>query len=57
MALEQKLSLKLSQKLVMSSLQQVIKLLQMTRMEVETPQPELVENPILKRWRKPAKKR
>ena len=37
MALEQKLSLKLAQKLVMTpSLQQAIKLLQMTRMELET---------------------
>ena len=37
MALEQKLSLKLSQRLVMTpSLQQAIKLLQMTRMELET---------------------
>jgi len=37
MALEQKLSLKLAQKLVMTpSLQQAIKLLQMTRMELDT---------------------
>jgi RNA polymerase sigma-54 factor len=37
MALEQKLALKLTQKLVMTpSLQQAIKLLQMTRMELET---------------------
>ena len=36
MALEQKLSLKLSQKLVMTpALQQAIKLLQMTRLELE----------------------
>ena len=36
MALEQKLSLRLAQKLVMTpSLQQAIKLLQMTRMELE----------------------
>jgi RNA polymerase sigma-54 factor len=49
MALEQKLSLKLAQKLVMTpSLQQAIKLLQMTRMELETLlSQELVENPIL----------
>jgi len=49
MALEQKLSLKLSQKLVMTpSLQQAIKLLQMTRMELETTiTQELVENPTL----------
>ncbi len=49
MALEQKLSLKLSQKLVMTpSLQQAIKLLQMTRMEIETLlSQELVENPVL----------
>jgi RNA polymerase sigma-54 factor len=49
MALEQKLSLKLSQKLVMTpSLQQAIKLLQMTRMELETMvSQELAENPVL----------
>ena len=49
MALEQKLSLKLAQKLVMTpSLQQAIKLLQMTRMELETLlTQELVENPVL----------
>jgi RNA polymerase sigma-54 factor len=49
MALEQKLSLKMSQKLVMTpSLQQAIKLLQMTRMELETLlTQELVENPVL----------
>ena len=49
MALEQKLSLRLSQKLVMTpSLQQAIKLLQMTRMELEgVLTQELVENPIL----------
>lgn len=49
MALEQKLSLKLAQKLVMTpSLQQAIKLLQMTRMELETLlSQELVENPVL----------
>jgi RNA polymerase sigma-54 factor len=49
MALEQKLSLKLAQKLVMTpSLQQAIKLLQMTRMELESVvTQELVENPTL----------
>lgn len=49
MALEQKLSLKLAQKLVMTpSLQQAIKLLQMTRLELEgVLNQELVENPIL----------
>ena len=49
MALEQKLSLKLSQRLVMTpSLQQAIKLLQMTRMELETVvAQELEENPVL----------
>lgn len=49
MALEQKLSLKMSQKLVMTpSLQQAIKLLQMTRMELDTLlTQELVENPVL----------
>src|SRR6202049_3643753 len=49
MALEQKLSLKLSQRLVMTpSLQQAIKLLQMTRMELDTLlTQELVENPVL----------
>jgi RNA polymerase sigma-54 factor len=49
MALEQRLSLKLSQKLVMTpSLQQAIKLLQMTRIELQSVvTQELVENPIL----------
>ncbi len=49
MALEQKLSLRLSQKLVMTpSLQQAIKLLQMTRLELESVvSQELVENPLL----------
>ncbi|MDY7093114.1 MAG: RNA polymerase factor sigma-54 [Acidobacteriota bacterium] len=49
MALEQKLSLKLAQKLVMTpSLQQAIKLLQMTRMELQgVLAQEMVENPIL----------
>jgi RNA polymerase sigma-54 factor len=48
-ALEQKLRLQLSQKLVMTpSLQQAIKLLQMTRLELETVLgQELVENPVL----------
>ena len=49
MALELKLSLKLSQRLVMTpSLQQAIKLLQMTRLELEGAlNQELVENPVL----------
>ncbi|MBZ0112901.1 MAG: hypothetical protein K8J08_10600 [Thermoanaerobaculia bacterium] len=49
MALEQKLSLRMSQRLVMTpSLQQAIKMLQMTRMELETVvNQELVENPVL----------
>ncbi|MGE0639129.1 MAG: RNA polymerase factor sigma-54 [Thermoanaerobaculia bacterium] len=49
MALEQKLSLKLSQRLVMTpSLQQAIKLLQMTRLELEgVVTQELESNPIL----------
>ena len=49
MALEQKLSLKLTQKLVMTpSLQQAIKLLQMTRVELEgLITQEMVENPTL----------
>jgi RNA polymerase sigma-54 factor len=49
MALEQKLSLRLTQKLVMTpSLQQAIKLLQMTRMELDhLLTQELVENPTL----------
>jgi len=49
MALEQKLSLKLSQRLVMTqSLQQAIKLLQMTRMELENVvAQELEANPVL----------
>lgn len=49
MALEQRLSLKLAQRLVMTpSLQQAIKLLQMTRLELSTVvAQELVENPIL----------
>jgi RNA polymerase sigma-54 factor len=49
MALEQKLQLRLAQRLVMTpSLQQAIKLLQMTRMELQnTLTQELVENPVL----------
>ncbi|MDJ0836089.1 MAG: RNA polymerase factor sigma-54 [Acidobacteriota bacterium] len=49
MALEQRLSLKLSQKLVMTqSLQQAIKLLQMSHLELaDTIQAELLENPML----------
>ncbi len=49
MALEQKLSLKLAQKLVMTpSLQQAIKLLQMTRLELDgVLNQELEENPVL----------
>jgi RNA polymerase sigma-54 factor len=49
MALEQKLSTRLSQRLVMTpSLQQAIKLLQMSKLElVEEVQEELLENPVL----------
>ncbi len=49
MALEQKLSLKLAQRLVMTpSLQQAIKLLQMTRLELEgVLNQEMIENPVL----------
>jgi RNA polymerase sigma-54 factor len=49
MALEQKLSLKLSQRLVMTpSLQQAIKLLQMSKLELEEVlNQEMVENPLL----------
>jgi RNA polymerase sigma-54 factor len=49
MALEQKLSLRLAQRLVMTpSLQQAIKLLQMTRLELEgVLSQELEENPLL----------
>jgi RNA polymerase sigma-54 factor len=56
MALEQKLSLKLAQRLVMTpSLQQAIKLLQMTRMELDTLlTQELVENPVLEEAADPA---
>jgi RNA polymerase sigma-54 factor len=49
MGLEQKLQLKLSQKLIMTpSLQQAIKLLQMTKLELsEVVSQEMVENPLL----------
>jgi RNA polymerase sigma-54 factor len=49
MALEQKLRLKISQRLVMTpSLQQAIKLLQLSRLELEeTLSQEIMENPIL----------
>ncbi|MGH9364875.1 MAG: RNA polymerase factor sigma-54 [Thermoanaerobaculia bacterium] len=49
MALEQKLNLRLSQRLVMTpSLQQAIKLLQMSKLELEeTITQEMVENPLL----------
>jgi RNA polymerase sigma-54 factor len=49
MALEQKLHLKLSQRLVMTpSLQQAIKLLQMSKLELEEVlTQEMVENPVL----------
>jgi RNA polymerase sigma-54 factor len=49
MALEQKLSVKMSQRLVMTpSLQQAIKLLQMSKLElVEEIQQEMLENPVL----------
>ena len=49
MALEQKLSLKLAQRLVMTpSLQQAIKLLQLSRLELEeTLAQEILENPVL----------
>lgn len=49
MALEQKLSVKMSQRLIMTpSLQQAIKLLQMSKLElVEEIQQELTENPVL----------
>src|SRR5262245_16909677 len=49
MALEQKLNLRMTQKLIMTpSLQQAIKLLQMTRLELqEEVTQELTENPLL----------
>src|SRR5262245_12772025 len=55
MALEQKLSVRLSQRLVMTpSLQQAIKLLQMSKLElVEEVQQELLENPVLEETASP----
>ena len=49
MALEQKLNLRLSQRLVMTpSLQQAIKLLQLSRLELgDTLAQEILENPLL----------
>src|SRR5436190_21688001 len=49
MALEQKLNLRMSQRLIMTpSLQQAIKLLQMSKLElVDEIQQELTENPVL----------
>ena len=49
MALEQKLNLRMTQKLIMTpSLQQAIKLLQMTKLELqEEVTQELTENPLL----------
>ena len=49
MALEQKLSVRMSQRLIMTpSLQQAIKLLQMSKLDlVEEIQQELLENPVL----------
>src|SRR6476646_3783433 len=49
MALEQKLSVRMSQRLIMTpSLQQAIKLLQMSKLElVDEIQQELTENPVL----------
>ena len=49
MALEQRLNLRLSQKLIMTpSLQQAIKLLQLSRLElVQEINQELVQNPVL----------
>ena len=49
LSLELKLNLKLSQQLVMTpQLQQAIKLLQLSRLELQTSiQQELVENPVL----------
>src|SRR5882672_6969123 len=49
MALEQRLSVRMSQRLIMTpSLQQAIKLLQMSKLElVEEIQQELTENPVL----------
>jgi len=55
MPLEQKLKLQLSQRLVMTpSLQQAIKLLQMTRLELQNVlEQELVENPVLEENEEP----
>ncbi len=57
MALEQKLSLKLSQKLIMTpSLQQAIKLLQLSKLELqEVLNQELLENPLLEETAEEAK--
>src|SRR5438874_5343915 len=57
MALEQKLHLKLSQKLIMTpSLQQAIKLLQLSKLEPqEMPNQELLENPLLEESAEEAK--
>lgn len=56
MALEQKLNLRLSQRLIMTpSLQQAIKLLQMTKLELqEEVTQELTENPMLEEVQDPA---
>ena len=56
MALEQKLNLRLSQRLIMTpSLQQAIKLLQMTKLELqEEVTQELTENPMLEEVQEPA---
>ena len=57
MALEQKLHLKLSQKLIMTpSLQQAIKLLQLSKLELqEVLNQELLENPLLEESAEDAK--
>jgi RNA polymerase sigma-54 factor len=56
MALEQKLNLRMSQKLIMTpSLQQAIKLLQMTKLELqEEVTQELTENPLLEEVQEPS---
>jgi RNA polymerase sigma-54 factor len=56
MALEQKLNLRLSQRLIMTpSLQQAIKLLQMTKLELqEEVTQELTENPMLEEVQEPS---
>src|SRR5882672_9329668 len=56
MALEQKLNLRMTQKLIMTpSLQQAIKLLQMTKLELqEEVNQELTENPMLEEVQEPA---